>query len=167
MPLLPLFFILLSVGIILICLEIFLPGGVIGAVGLVALLGAMVVAFPAFDNNNLAILIDIGIILLLGVSIVAWLKFFPKSRIGRALTLANDGKEFKASEEGLADLLGKEGESKSDLRPAGFAIFDGRRVDVVTEGGMIEKGKRIRVIEVEGNRVVVRVANQEGPASTS
>ncbi len=57
---------------------------------------------------------------------------------------------------GLDALLGKEGSTKSDLHPGGIAVIDGRRVDVVTEGGMIAKGQSIRVIEVEGNRVVVR-----------
>jgi membrane-bound serine protease (ClpP class) len=30
------------------------------------------------------------------------------------------------------------------------------RLDVVSEGTFIEKGKKVKVVEVEGNRVVVR-----------
>jgi membrane-bound serine protease (ClpP class) len=42
------------------------------------------------------------------------------------------------------------------LRPAGVALVNGRRVDVVTEGGLIAAGARVKVVAIEGNRVVVR-----------
>ena len=43
-----------------------------------------------------------------------------------------------------------------DIRPAGIAVFDDRRVDVVGEGDFIEEGEALEVVAVEGNRVVVR-----------
>jgi membrane-bound serine protease (ClpP class) len=52
--------------------------------------------------------------------------------------------------------LEKEGVAKTDLRPAGVVLVDGQRVDVVTEGAMIEVGARVKVVAVEGNRIVVR-----------
>ena len=45
----------------------------------------------------------------------------------------------------------------SHLRSSGSAVINGQRVDVVTEGAMIEKGSDIKVVAVEGLRVVVRV----------
>jgi membrane-bound serine protease (ClpP class) len=56
---------------------------------------------------------------------------------------------------GVAGLMGVEGEVLAPLRPAGVASLGGRRVDVVSRGEMIESGARVRVIELEGNRVVV------------
>ena len=53
------------------------------------------------------------------------------------------------------ELIGKEGVTMTVLRPSGFAEIDGERVDVVSEGGMIEAQCPIKVIEVEGNRIVV------------
>ena len=149
-----LFFILLGVGIMLICAEIFLPGGMLGGIGALALIGAMLASFRAFPH--IAMLVSVGIIILLGLSIVLWVKYFPKSRFGRQLTLSGDEKDFKASQTGLDQLIGKEGIAHSDLRPAGYAMIDGQRVDVVSEGGMISKGTKLRVVKVEGNRVVVR-----------
>jgi membrane-bound serine protease (ClpP class) len=55
----------------------------------------------------------------------------------------------------LGHLVGKEGETKTDLRPAGIAIIDGERVDVVSTGGYIEKNTIITVVEIDGPRVVV------------
>lgn len=71
------------------------------------------------------------------------------------LKLDKDIGAAEATEKGIGALLGKEGTATSELRPAGVAEIEGRRVDVVTQGGMIAEGDRVRVAEVEGNRVVV------------
>lgn len=48
------------------------------------------------------------------------------------------------------------GVAKSELRPAGKGIFDGRILNVTSEGDYIEGGTRIQIVEVSGNRIVVR-----------
>lgn len=55
-------------------------------------------------------------------------------------------------------LLGKEGVAYTPLRPSGTGLFDGRRVNVAADGEFIARDSRIRVIEIEGNRIVVRRA---------
>jgi len=57
-------------------------------------------------------------------------------------------------------LVGKVGEAKSMLRPAGKATFEGKLFDVVTQGDMIEKGCKIEIIDVKGNRIVVQRAKE-------
>ena len=52
-------------------------------------------------------------------------------------------------------LLDKSGEAITNLVPAGKAKISGQLFDVITDGRMIEKGEKIRVVEVTGNRVVV------------
>lgn len=52
--------------------------------------------------------------------------------------------------------VGEEGEAFGDLRPSGVALLNGRKVDVVAQGQYVEQGARIVVIEVAGNRCVVR-----------
>jgi membrane-bound serine protease (ClpP class) len=66
-------------------------------------------------------------------------------------------------------MLGTEGVVESLLRPAGVAIFDGRRVDVVSRGEAIEAGARVKVIELAGNRVVVALSapSPESPARSA
>ncbi len=152
------FFFLLISGILLICAEVFVPGGILGTLGAIALIGAIVTSFAAERLRPYAFPISIAIALLLVGALVLFIKYFPKSRMGKQMTLANDAADFTAAQQGLVELVGKDGETKSDLRPAGFALIDGQRIDVVSEGGMISKGERIRVVEVEGNRVVVQKA---------
>ena len=63
---------------------------------------------------------------------------------------------------GAADLfqiglfLGEQGPVLTELRPSGSALLEGHPVDVVSEGAFIAKGELVRVISVQGSRVVVR-----------
>ena len=52
--------------------------------------------------------------------------------------------------------LGKKGQASSPLRPAGIAEIEGERVDVVSDGELIDAGQRVEVTRVDGNRIVVR-----------
>ncbi|MBL9126358.1 MAG: hypothetical protein JNL97_01865, partial [Verrucomicrobiales bacterium] len=54
------------------------------------------------------------------------------------------------------ELLNQSGSALTHLRPSGTALIGGRRVDVITEGSMVERGSPVRVVAVEGMRVVVR-----------
>jgi membrane-bound serine protease (ClpP class) len=121
--------------------------------GVIALVAAIMVAFSI--NGSVGFYVAVGVVVLLGLTVYLWIKFFPRSSLGQKLTLNEDGKAFKAADD-RSSLVGKEGVAHSELRPAGFALIDNHRMDVVSEGGMIAKGQPIKVIRVEGNRVVVR-----------
>jgi len=58
---------------------------------------------------------------------------------------------------GLEDMVGKSGVATSDLRPSGWALLGERKIFVVTEGEFVDKDQSIKVLSVDGNRVVVRV----------
>ena len=79
---------------------------------------------------------------------------FGKSFILEAAEKSADG--FQAPSQNLVNLVGKTGQAITPLRPAGAALIDGQRVDVVTGGEFIETDAEVEVIVVEGNRVVVR-----------
>jgi membrane-bound serine protease (ClpP class) len=149
-----LYAVLLLAGLFLLGAEIYLPGGIVGFLGALALLGAAVVAtqFSA-PWNILAVLL---VIVLSAVCIWLWIRFFPRSKMGRKLTLEADGSTFKSAETGNAVQLGSEGEALSPLRPAGLALLNGQRVDVVAESSWIPAGARVKVLEIAGNRIVVR-----------
>ena len=140
--------------------EVFLPGGILGAIGGVALLGAIIAGFTAFGPTA-GVYIACGIFTLVGLVVFLWIKIFPKTGIGKAMTVSRDLADAHGTEAGLDQLLNRKGEAASNLRPAGFALIDGRRVDVITSGGMINKGSAIRVIEIEGNRVVVKQIEEQ------
>ena len=148
-----LFFILLVSGLILIGAEIYVPGGIVGALGGLTLAGAVVTGFVAFPGYGMYT--AGGVVLLAVIALVLWLKVFPHTKMGQKLTVSQDLSDSKAGNPSLAELLGKKGVAASELRPAGFAVIDGRRTDVVTRGEMISKGEKVEVVQVAGNRIVV------------
>lgn len=155
-PVREVFLALLGAGLVLMAAEVFVPGGILGFFGILALLGACTAGFFAFPGYGAPV--SLGIVALVGLVLVLWIRFFPKSRMGRRMTVEHDLHAAKATEAGLNELAGKTGEAVSELRPAGFALIGGRRVDVVTQGNMIARGARVVVVEVKGNRVVVAAA---------
>ena len=86
------------------------------------------------------------------------LKRFPQSRVGNLLILRRslDKEDGFSGTKNAEEYIGAEGETVTHLRPAGIARIDSQRMDVVTEGDFIDKGKKVKVVTVEGNRIVVR-----------
>lgn len=145
---------LLVVGLFLIGLETVVPGGVLGVLGGLVLFAAAVSGFQVFPAPW-GLLSAVGIVLLVGMTVAMWVKYFPRTVVGRFLTLSSSTRDYKSAQS-LNDMLGKEGIAQTTLRPAGIATISGTRVDVVAEGNWIEHGKAVKVIAVEGNRVTVR-----------
>ena len=161
-----LFVVLLVTGLMLVGAEIFVPGGVLGTIGGIALTIACVMSFFVFPVGY-GVYITLGVVVLVGVVIAMWIKFFPRSYIGTRMTAGRDLLAAKGTQDGLSDLLGQEGEALCALRPSGFARIGGRRVDVITEGSTVGKGEKVKVVEIEGNRVVVRSVQPETSSSES
>lgn len=153
---------LLVCGIFLILLEIFIPGGVLGAVGVILVIIGLVVSFSEFGTTVGAIL-TISAVVLGGLAFWAWLKWFPDSRMGKKIMLAKTADTWRGYDEGKAALIGRRGEAKTDLRPAGVVMFDRKRTDVITRGELINRGAAVVVTAVEGNRVVVQLAPADEP----
>ena len=143
---------LIAVGLVLLFLETLLPGLIAGALGMLSLGGAVAYAYLEFGarSGNTTLMLVLG---LLVVATILWVKFFPDSAVARMFVLRRQIGDIGAEK---PELLGHTGTALTTLRPAGTAVFNGRRVDVVADGSFIEKGRGVKVIAVEGLRVVVR-----------
>lgn len=143
---------LIAVGLVLLFLETLLPGLIAGALGILSLAAGVAYAYINFGartgNATLAI-----VLVLLGVGTILWVKFFPNSAMARMFVLNQSIGNVGAEK---PELLGETGVTLTALRPAGTAIFKGKRVDVVADGTFVEKGTNVKVVAVEGLRVVVR-----------
>jgi len=146
--------ILVISGMGALVLELFLPGGIIGAIGLLFMGVALYLAYAAYGMDGLAytLLAEIGII---GIGIYLWARYFPKSSLGRRLSIHEvvEDEDFRHR---LDMLKGKTGEVVARCRPSGIVEIEGKRYDVVSEGNLLEPGTKVTVIKVEGTRVVVR-----------
>jgi membrane-bound ClpP family serine protease len=81
------------------------------------------------------------------------MKYFPESPMAKLFVSRKVVGNINAEK---PELLHQIGTTHTPLRPSGTAVINGKRVDVVTEGGMIERGTPIKVVAIEGMRVVVR-----------
>jgi len=139
-------------GLVAIVLEIILPGVIIGIMGLLAVCGSIVYAFATGHPMLGSILIG-AMIVLLPVFFWVW-----KTVLRKAFAVPDNEKDFRPTTLSYDGLVGQEGEAVSALRPSGTMVLDGKRYSVVTRGEMIEKGTRVKVIEVTGPRIVVKRA---------
>jgi membrane-bound ClpP family serine protease len=96
------------------------------------------------------ILLGIGICFI-PIFFITWYKLLTKTFAVRA---SEEG--FSSSKNNLEDLISAEGVAITTLRPSGTVIINGGKVDVVSEGEMILKNTKIKVIDVKGNRIVVK-----------
>lgn len=143
---------LILAGMVLLLLETVLPGMVAGLAGLTCMGGAVLKAYTEFGPaTGTWVLLSVSMLLVAGACL--WLRFFPHSRFARRFTSQRTIGDINAAQ---PELLHKDGTAFTNLRPSGTALIDGRRIDVVTEGGLIERGSQIKVVAIEGMRVVVR-----------
>ncbi|QEL18141.1 NfeD family protein [Limnoglobus roseus] len=160
-------------GLLLLLLEVFvIPGfGVTGLLGVLFLLAG--IGLATFDRIPVTVedwtefgaRITMYVGAMAGGMIVAFFiaRFLPQIPFANRMVLLPPSDDPNADP--MADLpgavaaaalLGAIGTAATPLRPAGMAQFGEQYVDVVTEGGFISAGVRVQVVEVEGNRIVVK-----------
>ena len=158
--------IIIVIGLTLLGLEVFvIPGfGVAGIAGIAILMyglfRAMIPEIPTQLEINRAL---VGVLIsLIGaiVGSVLLIKNIGKTKFWHKVSLqaAELKTEGYSSTLGLEGLVGSTGVALTTLRPAGTAILNGQRLDVVTLGDYIEKDTKIEVVRVDGNRIFVRAA---------
>lgn len=174
---------LVVIGFLLLALELFvIPGfGVAGFLGIVSILVGMVMGLvprlPAIPEDmpgiNTPALVDYlprislhlsMVVVCSGVGIYLLSKILPKVPFYGKLVLQttlNADEGWVSSDADNQKFEGQTGTALTVLRPAGTAEIGNDRLDVVTEGDMIPKDSPIRVIRVEGNRIVVEKATEE------
>lgn len=147
---------LIIFGFLLILMEVFLiPGfNVFGIFGFIAIVAGIITAY-----SDLPVWYAHGILFFSVIASFVLVRLVIRSKAWKRIVLdtrATREAGFAVQKLELQDLIGKEGVTHTLLRPAGTAIIDGKKYDVVSEGRFIERGTNIQVVLVEGNRIVVR-----------
>ena len=149
---------LIILGVFLLALEVFvIPGfGVSGILGMAALITGI---FLVTDSLLEGLLFTGGALLVLGIMIYLSFRSPRTRRLWQKFTLNTRQTSkggYVAPKAQYETYSGRVGISLTQLRPAGTADFEGVHLDVVTEGGFIGPGVGIRVLSVEGTRIIVR-----------
>ncbi len=138
-------------GLFLLFLELFVPGGILGVIGSLCTLYGI---WSIISWNTWA---GVAVIAATAVYIYLLIKFWAK----RVTMVGSLGDAVGSSQDASPhEVVGEEGVADSRLCPTGYARIGKRRLQVVANSGYVEKGAKVRVIEVSGNRVVVAPVRQ-------
>lgn len=160
--------ILVLAGITLIAVEIFVAPGTIlfGLGGVLLLIYALFLAgvspkvpvdldLPSVEQHLQSMTIGL-LVTLVGVVFMYWfLSKYPRA-VPVVLNLSGSPNDEKQLNEASSKLVGKEGELLTDLRPSGKAVINGVHYHVLSETGFLKQGAQVKVVEVDGTKVVVK-----------
>lgn len=161
---------LVILGLGLAVIEVFFPSaGVLGFLAACSILGGILLGFShSATAGTVILLVSIAG---LPTALVLALKYWPQTAVGRRVLLTAPTREdvmpVDPERERLRAMIGQVAEAKCDMLPAGAIVLDGRTIDAVSEGMPVDAGQRVRIVEVRGNRVVVRPVDDETPLSES
>lgn len=155
---------LFLVGVVLVVVDIFfITGfGLLAAPGLLLMFVSVFLSLMGrielwtWDSVSIAfrpMLVAMVMTMVLGYLI---LRRLPQSTTWNRVVLDAEETGYTAAPEEHQNLFGKSGTAFTSLRPGGTGLIEGKRVSVTTEGDFLEKDTSITVVEVEGNRIVVR-----------
>ena len=147
--------ILQLVGVVVIIAEFILPSGGILSIVAAGVFGySLYIVFSDISKTMGFVFIGADLVMIPALVILG-LKLMARSPVTLRKTLSREEGVSSQSPE-LDRYTGMAGTAVTDLRPAGIAIIDGGRVDVVTRGEYVQKDSEVIVTEVTGNQIIVR-----------
>lgn len=165
---------LLGVGVVLLMLEVFvIPGfGVVGILGIGAVLGALCLMmlnnhYFDFEYVSQNQMVSVALILFSCILLIVVLffilsskllnnKFFRKIALTQTMTTTTELNQIDNSIVSHTHLIHQIADTYTDLRPSGKIILNGEVYDALTKGNFIDKGKKVEILAVFNNSLVVR-----------
>lgn len=144
---------LFGIGLLMLSLEIFLPGGVLGVMGALTMFAGAWIAFRDYGAAGGAL----GMVVALTLTALTFyveLVVLPKTRLGRSMVLAAEV-TGKASQPADASLVGKHCVAATVLAPSGFVLVDGKRMEAFSRDGFVEAGSQLVVHSMDNFRLIV------------
>ena len=148
--------ILLVLGLILVFIEMLLPGfgapGISG--GICLIIGIMLAAKSVEAGLTLAIII----VVVIAVMMTSVVLFFHAGRDKSSIKLQEkvEPVDNYLSASDMSYLIGQIGIVSTDLRPAGKCEINGVTFDVRSEGNYIVKNSKVKIIKIQGNTLIVK-----------
>ncbi len=152
--------ILLTLGLILCIIEMFVPGfGAFGISGIVCLIGGIVakMLYGGTVTQMFALIVIFAIILLIMFGIAVWsAKRGLISRSPMVLKETALPENYAEADKSLQKLKGKEGLTVTICRPFGTIQIDDKFYDASSVDEYLEKGTLVKVVEVEGDQIYIQ-----------
>lgn len=147
---------LLAAGLLMLGLEVIVPGAVLGIAAVIVMLAAVGIAFVEHGAQGGLFALAVS---LFGVLALLYVEFrlLPRTRLGRRMFLekAIDGASQPPVAARAADVVGREAVAVTALGPTGLVEVDGRRYEARCDSGFADAGARLKVVRVETFQLVV------------
>jgi membrane-bound ClpP family serine protease len=145
---------LFAAGILLLAVEVLVPGGVLGVAGGIFLLVGVILAFEGFGASGGAL--ASGLALLAGATaLYLELILLPRSRLAKKLSLSATVDGRSQPPLATASVVGRRGRAVTTLAPSGFVEVDGRRYEAFARDGHVRAGTSLEVIGLDSFRLIV------------
>jgi len=148
----------LLAGLVLLMVEVFMPGfGIPGIGGILLLIGGIAAAWTHY-GATVGMGVTLAVAALVAAAISIALKLVASGKFKReGLTLESSSVDVEKQEavKEMQLFVGKEGRTKTALHPVGDAEFDCGKLNVISDDGYIEKDSPVRINRVEGTQIYV------------
>ena len=145
---------LFFVGVILLAAEVFVPGGVLGIIGGLAMAAGCGVAFAKLGVAGGSVA-TVAASLLLGLTVYIELILLPKTRLGKSMIVQTSVDGTSQPPVATAAIIGQSAEAETALMPTGFVLVEGRRYEAFCPAGHVAKGAALRVTGLDNFRLIV------------
>jgi membrane-bound serine protease (ClpP class) len=143
------------IGILVVLAEIFIPSfGLLAAIALAVFSYSLYLVFTTISSTAGLVFAGLDLILV-PICVVFGMKILAKSPLALRQELSREQGVVSQAKE-LETYLHMQGIAVTDLRPAGMAEINMKRLDVVTDGEYIEVNTPVVVTGVSGNRIIVQ-----------
>jgi len=161
---------LLLITVAIIFVEMFVPsGGLLGILSGVTAVSAVLIVF-IYEGVGRGLLFLLFSAIILPVVVAAAIKHWPNTPIGRRILNLPPGEEDAITGspdyEPLQQLVGQTGLARSKMIPSGSISLSGENYDAVSQSGAIEAGQPVRVVAVDGTRILVRAIDPNQAAES-
>tara|TARA_B100000900_G_scaffold370271_1_gene348666 strand:- start:4924 stop:5388 length:465 start_codon:yes stop_codon:yes gene_type:complete len=141
-------------GVVLIGSEVFLPGGILGAIGGALMIGGIAVSYTEF-GAFIAFIATIVAIASVFLALFFEFKILPRTPIGKQLFMSGAIKDSTTYIEAGDDVVGQIGRTVTALGPTGFVLLGSTKLEAASKTGFIEKNEEVRVTGKDNFRITV------------
>lgn len=150
---------LFSLGIVLLAVEVIIPGGILGAIGGLLMFGGCILAFKDYGTLGGGIAIATGMFLA-GLTFYIEFRILPKTAAGKRAFLKSEITGVSAAfGDEARELIGRPAEALTMLSPSGYIRIDGKRYEAFCQSGQAPAGSQLEVTGADNFRLIVSLTN--------
>lgn len=146
---------LFAIGLLLLVVEVIVPGGILGTAGGLLMFGGCVAAFLKYGTGGGLIALAVA---LAATAVTFYFEFrvLPRTAVGKRAFLEKEITGVSAAfGDEARDLIGKSAVALTMLSPSGYIQIDGKRYEAFCQTGQVPAGTPLEVTGADNFRLIV------------